>query len=148
MINDLLVPKSKDNIIKQLNCLSIEEKNKRLIKAAEKGRLDIIKLLIEYEVDINVKDENGDSILMIASLYNHLEIAELLIKMGANVNIKDGDAALMKATRNNRLYLVNLLIKAGAYINIKNKNSFTALLLAKAYYYKNIIDLLIKNGAK
>src|SRR5208337_3229706 len=40
---------------------------------------------------INLKDNYGNTALILVSLYNNKDIAELLIKAGADLNLKDND---------------------------------------------------------
>ena len=56
----------------------------------------MVKLLVENGADIDVKDYEGCSSLMWASLEGHLEIVKYLVKNGADINIKneDGKTAL------------------------------------------------------
>jgi hypothetical protein len=54
-----------------------------IVYAAEKGNLEIVKLLISKGADVNVRDSNGNSALEIAQRNRHAEIATLLIQAGA-----------------------------------------------------------------
>ena len=68
----------------------------------DKSKYDeIYRLLQQPEIDVNVRDDNGGTPLIYASLYGHLEIVELLLKSNANTDIQDtlhGWTALMQAT--------------------------------------------------
>ena len=100
--------------------------NNLLIWNASKGNLQMVKLVLEKKGDVNMKDEAGDTPLMIAAAYGHEDIVELLLKKGANVNIKNNygmsvlDAAvgyIMMTTQSskfNNSKLFNLLNDAGA----------------------------------
>jgi len=115
-INNLFKPKSKDNIVRDLNNLSQEAKDKNLKMASIAGKLDVVKLLIEVGVDINAKDIYGDTALIYASAYNHKEIVEILIEVGADISIKNNIffTALKYASKKGHKDIVKLLIKAGA----------------------------------
>jgi ankyrin repeat protein len=115
-INDLLVPKSKEAIIKELNILSQEEKDKKLLYLAYKGQIAVVKLLIEVGADVNAKNINGTTVLMWASRYDKLEIVKYLIENGADINAKNffGSTALNIVICNNKLNIINLLKKYGA----------------------------------
>ena len=100
--------------------------NNLLIWNISKGNLQMVKLILEKKGDVNMKDEAGDTPLMIAAAYGHEDIVELLLKKGANVNIKNNygmsvlDAALgyimmtTKSSKFNNSKLFNLLNDAGA----------------------------------
>jgi len=86
---------------------------------------------------------------------NNIQIARMLIEVGANVNIQNdyGDTPLIMATNKGGIYLVELLINAGADIDIQDTNGDTALLSAIYNDYEDItkmwiiVNLLIDAGA-
>ena len=51
----------------------------------------ILKLLLEKRADIDVKNDDGQTPLIVAVTKGELEIVRLLIKKGANVNAVDDD---------------------------------------------------------
>ncbi|WP_044282901.1 ankyrin repeat domain-containing protein [Candidatus Amoebophilus asiaticus] len=67
--------------------------------------------LIQKEAKVNDKDNNGNSLLHLASEKGHINIANLLIDKGANINDKDknGYSPLHWAAQNGRLNVVDLL---------------------------------------
>jgi len=115
-LKDILQPKSKEQIIKDLNELSIEEKKSLLINAAYYGRKDFVELLIKAGTDVNVRTSYGWSALIYAATNGSKDIVELLLKAGADVNTKDngGRSALMLAARYGRKDIVELLKRYGA----------------------------------
>ena len=60
-----------------------------IIKLIKKNDIEGVRRAIEKGADVNIQDEYGNTALIIAILYNTLEIAELLLKAGADRNIKD-----------------------------------------------------------
>ena len=64
------------------------------------GNIEIIKLLLEYDIDIDAVDIDGDSALLLAVHEKNAEIVETLLQKGANVNFQDEDlrTALFYAT--------------------------------------------------
>jgi len=116
-IGNILKPKSKEDIIKDLGNLSQKEKNKNLFNAIFNNNIEEVKLLIEAGANVNAKDEYGYIPLIIASANNYKEIVKLLIE--ANVNVKNEDAfkALKYSIINNYEEIVKLLIEAGVKLN-------------------------------
>ena len=53
--------------------------------AIRSGDLETIKSFVEQGIDVNAVDNYGESALMMASRWGHLEIVELLISKGADV---------------------------------------------------------------
>ncbi len=97
----------------------------------------------------NVRDKNGRTLLMVASLTGDLENLHTLIKAGADLNAKDrsGDTALHKAINTDKLESVRALIKAGADPNIKRNTGSTPLHIATRLENLPILHTLIEAGA-
>ena len=70
-------------------------------------------MLIDRGADVNYKDKNGNTPLMIASRYSSIETAKLLIDRGADVNARNKrrNTALILAISEE---IINLLKEAGA----------------------------------
>jgi ankyrin repeat protein len=110
------------------------------------GNTEAIKYFIYLDLDLNIKDNKGETPLFKALNYslrddsktkNCFDFVEFLITLGADINIqdKDGNTPLYYATKNAldfKLYqpLITLL-KYKADSNIKNNIGFTPLDLAK-----------------
>lgn len=99
------------------------------LASIEYENLEMIKYLLEKGADINVKNEDGSTALMTASMYGNLEIIKYLIENGADINSKDNDdsTALIYASKWGNLETVEYLVKNGADINIKDIENKTAL---------------------
>lgn len=64
----------------------IDDKN--IVEAVKKGNITEINEIIQKGTDINSRDENGDTILMIACFNENINIIKLLLENGASVNLK------------------------------------------------------------
>jgi len=84
-----------------------------LIYAASGGHLDILRLLLTGEADINSTSDNGTTALMMAVRGNHVDAVTFLLSNGANPAIRNehGDNALNWAQKQNHQTLVELLKK-------------------------------------
>jgi ankyrin repeat protein len=60
-----------------------------LMWAAENGKINSARILLEYGVDIDLKNNDDMTALHWAAKNGHLDITELLLEYNANVNIKD-----------------------------------------------------------
>ncbi len=113
-----------------------------------------VKSFIKAGADVNAKNENDDTALILAAGSGATEVVKILIKTGADVNAKNenGDTALILAAEESSfetcyIKTVKVLIKAGADVNAKNKNGDTALILAAEEGSFEAVKVLIKAGA-
>jgi ankyrin repeat protein len=63
--------------------------DKELLTACENGHTDIVELLLDRGSDINVKDEYGNTPLIMASRNGHVDIIQLLLDNGADIEVTD-----------------------------------------------------------
>lgn len=133
--------------------LSLLEKNKN-----KTGVSEIIKLINEGGINASSKTEIniGDVVhyanstpLMIASSYNHYNIAKALIDNGALVNLRAGDGfnALMEAVRTGNIEIAKLLIEYNSDINIKNKDGKNMIMIVCEKGNEEMFNLLVENNA-
>ena len=66
--------------------------------------------------DINAKNSNGGTPVLIASEFGHLAVVQLFTKWNASLDeqMKNGYSALLFAIRNGHLPIVKHLLNAGA----------------------------------
>ncbi|ACE06627.1 hypothetical protein Aasi_1317 [Candidatus Amoebophilus asiaticus 5a2] len=87
--------------------------------AVRKGYVEIVRLLLEYGVDVNTKSsisQRSKSPLYIAAGKGHVEIVKLLLKHGANINDMN-QVPLYAAAKKGHTELVRLLLEHGADVN-------------------------------
>ncbi len=116
--------------------------------AARIGRVDIVNsLLAEDPERVSAKDKEGLTPLHFAALYDHKEIAELLIAKGADVNAKDKDG-WTPLHETGKKDVAELLIAKGADVNAKDKEGLTPLHFAALYDHTAVAELLRRRGGK
>jgi hypothetical protein len=91
--------------------------NSLLKFALEYGYLDIVKFLIERDININFTFENHETPICYAIEHGYIDIVKYLVKRGANIHFDD-DLPLYNATVNNYSDIVKYLTKRGAHENI------------------------------
>ena len=150
-------------LLEQFNVLNTTQKEKEekqqlkhsseltipIIDAAKIGNIEVVKLLLTKNVDVNIQNEEGQTTLMEASQNGHTQIVELLLKKNADVNIqnKKGVTALMLASQNGHAQVIKLLLKENADVNIQIEDGRTGLVLASQNGHTQIVELLLKENA-
>jgi hypothetical protein len=106
-----------------------------------------IKALVECGADINLRNDDGRTPIMMASIHrsggSRSSVVKALIKLGADLNCKDNKGKF--ATDLADAKALAILIKAGAAINIKSKNALMTAI--DAGDLDSTVDLLSR-GAK
>ncbi|KAK6352070.1 hypothetical protein TWF730_008902 [Orbilia blumenaviensis] len=119
---------------------------KLLLSAAEKGRDDVVGLLLEMgNIDLSVQGWGGRTPLMEATCRGNNKIVRLLLEKGADIKAKDADnrTSLVYAVRYQNLYIVTLLLEHGALDRSPGSASWSLLFdAAEASWDDQIIHLL------
>ncbi len=104
--------------------------SKSLIDAVNDNDLEMVKLLIKCGADANIKNENGETVLICAIKKRNTDIVKYLISHGADVNAKDnnGDTPLICAVKKKSISMVKHLIEHGADVNAKDNDGDTPLI--------------------
>jgi len=96
----------------------MDGKSEDLFAACRDGDLDIVKKLLDEGVDVNFRDEQGFTFLLIASIFSeHLGIVDELISRGADVDAVDDHnrSPMMVIFRNTySIQIVKKLLDYGA----------------------------------
>jgi ankyrin repeat protein len=108
----------------------------------------VAQALTDAQSDVNVKDNDGKTLLMYALSYDRVpdQIVDTFLAKGAKVNEKDnkGNTALMLCTNERR---ARALIDKEADINAKNNRGETILAVAVSRGRADVVALLIDKGA-
>jgi ankyrin repeat protein len=126
------------------------ELRKKTLEAAASGDLTHIEQYLASGADVNLRDENNDTPLIVSSRNGHAEIVQLLISKGADVKATNNarSTALSAASEGGHAKVVKLLLAAGgADVNAKNAQGWTALALACAGGHADVVELLLRGKA-
>jgi ankyrin repeat protein len=101
--------------------------------------------LYTAKTNVNGKDSNGHTLLMLAAATSHTEIVNRLLEAKADVKAKSkaGQTALMFAVLRNNAEIVNHLIAAKANPNDKDPDGVTVLMVAAGMGNAKIANDLI-----
>lgn len=86
-----------------MSAAQVEDKGQKdrtpLMEAASAGHLEIVRLLISHNADVNAHSSTGNTPLMFACTGGHLEVVKELLGHGANVEEQNenGHTPLMEA---------------------------------------------------
>ncbi len=127
-----------------------DQLNRDLLEAVGNGDKLAVEKLLGQGADPNAKDGNGKSLLALAVIDDHNEIARALLKKGADVNAADakGKTPLMEAVIEGHLGAVRLLLDNGAAVDAVDNNKMTALSHANQNGRGEIAKALEAKGAK
>ena len=112
--------------------------------ASREGDLQTVMEMVEAGKDIDVQDRGGNTPLMVAISYGHINVVEYLLENGAQVNHRAVYqwTPLMEAVSNRRIQMVKLLLEYGADPSAINNDGNTALDIAVEKNDEAIVQLL------
>lgn len=122
-----------------------------LKRAIEGHHAEAAKVIIDSgKADLNAKDPEGKTPLIVALNNGEREIAEALIAKGADVKAKDKNdvTALHSALRMGQAEIATALVEKGADVNGADKTGQTPLTLAQQRGLTDMVALLKQKGAK
>lgn len=115
-----------------------------IIKLVSKNDIQGVRNALENNIDVNSKDANKRSLLLIATNNRHIEMAKLLVKYGASVNLQadNMDSPFLYAGASGQTELVKLFLDHGARFDLFNRYNGTALIPACERGHVETVKLL------
>jgi hypothetical protein len=104
-----------------------------------------VRLLLGARADVNVKDPDGRTALILASGRGYVEVVRLLLGAKANANARgdDGSTALMWASQAGHVEVVRALLAEGADVNSEDRAGRTALIGASYNGHLDVVKALL-----
>ena len=111
--------------------------------------LEEIKELLKKGADVEASNKYGTRALIVATIYEHLDVVKCLVEHGADLEAKDGagQTALIKAAMCGNLDKVKYLAECGAVLEAKDGDGKTALRNAADMRYLEVVKYLAECGA-
>jgi ankyrin repeat protein len=132
-----------------------------LNSAALYGDVEMVQVLLDYQVDVNARDDHGWTPLHDVAVRNFpsarlhnvvqssLDVAQILLGGGADVNPRsnDGRIPLHQAAMMGSARLVRMLLKHGANVAAEDKEGRTPLHEAAKTGSAEVVRMLLEHGA-
>ena len=118
-------------------------------RAASIGDVEVLKVLLHRQFDLEAKRRDGHTALHIATANCHGSMVKLLLQAGADPHAMthDGRNALLFAVENRASSIIAILVKYGSNIDTLNGDGLTPLHIAAMNDDSSLIRALLKNSA-
>jgi len=103
-------------------------------------------LLADPQTNVETRNKQDESPLMLAALKGYLDVAKQLIARDADVN-KPGWAPLHYAATKGDIPMIELMLENDAYIDAESPNGSTPLMMAAQYGTPEAVKVLLNAGA-
>ena len=102
-------------MLRQLMSYFPQRREKGLIRAAEDGRLDLVRNLLEAGANPNAKSDGDVTVLIWAAARGHVEVVKVLLQSGAepNARTRKGRTAIEIAMQEGHDHVAALLRENG-----------------------------------
>lgn len=118
-----------------------------LLIALRESSPKVAKLLLDDpKTQVEVRNAQDESPLMLAALRGYLDLCQALIARDADVN-KPGWTPLHYAATGGHLQISKLLLEHSAYIDAAAPNGSTPLMMAAMFGTAEVVQLLLDSGA-
>jgi ankyrin repeat protein len=116
---------------------------------ARRGEAATLAAVISKGVPPNLRNEKGDSLVMLASYHGHADAVRTLIEHGANPDLRNdnGQTPIAGAAFKGFKEVIEALLAAGADVEGASPDGRTALMVAAMFNRTEIVELLIAHGA-
>jgi ankyrin repeat protein len=122
--------------------------NSALMYAAEKGNMQIMKMLVAAGADVNASGFNGATPLFLAIFNNDFQATKYLLEQGADPNVKDdfGVTPLLYTAATNQYQSADLLLFYDADPDVRDAEGNDPLMAAVTFENMETSDVLLQNG--
>jgi ankyrin repeat protein len=146
---------SPDTARRELFLRGYDYKPAVFLDAAKDGDTLGVKLFLIAGMSPEVRNDAGETPLLLAARYDHAQAARALLERGADVNARDkrGFTPLMRAVLNGSMETVQTITEFKPDLNAQttdpdpNTSGSTALMYAVAKDRKDVLDMLLDAGA-
>jgi hypothetical protein len=120
--------------------------------ASGRGHAEVVHLLLQHNVDVNIRDSSGGmwTPLHSASRLRYSNVVQLLLEHGADVTAQTAanNTPLWLASSSGHVEVVRLLLDHGADVHTRGQNSRTPYQTAIQSGHVDVAQLLLEHGAE
>ena len=126
-----------------------DEGSTPLYLAAENGRLQVVRMLLEHGANVGAEDNQGKTPLHGAAKAGRVEVVRMLLEHGANVGAEDnqGKTPLHGAVKDGWVEVVRMLLEHGANVGAEDNQGKTPLHGAAEDGMVEVVRMLLEHGA-
>jgi ankyrin repeat protein len=137
-------PPSRSQIDPELLALAQE-----VFDLARRGDASMLAAVLEKGVPPNLRNDKGDSLVMLASYHGHADAVRTLLERGADPNLRNdnGQTPIAGAAFKGFDKVIETLLAHGADVEGASPDGRTALMVAAMFNRTAIVELLIAHGA-
>jgi ankyrin repeat protein len=116
---------------------------------ARRGDASMLAAVLEKGVPPNLRNDKGDSLVMLASYHGHVDAVRALLERGADPDLRNdnGQTPIAGAAFKGFDKVIETLLAHGADVEGASPDGRTALMVAAMFNRTAIVDLLIAHGA-
>ena len=121
----------------------------QVFNKARDGDAAMLAALLSKGLPANLRNQKGDTLLMLASYHGHVEAVKVLLEHDADPEIRNdnGQSPIAGAAFKGDLQMVKTLVEGGAQVEGASFDGRTALMMAAMFNRAEIVDYLISKGA-
>ena len=121
---------------------------KEMFDYARTGDAATLARLLALGVPANLRNEKGDTLLMLACYHGHLDAARVLLEHGADTEIwnDNGQLPLAAAVFKDYREIAELLLAKGARVDGAAPDGRTALMMAAMFNRTAMLELMLAHG--
>lgn len=134
---------------RQMNDEEAAQFAEQVFDVARSGDATMLARLLEKGLPPNLRNHNGDTLLMLATYHGHLEAAKVLLEHKADPLIANdkNQLPMAGAAFKGNLPMVQLLVEQGTPVDGASADGRTALMMAAMFNRTAMVDYLLTQGA-
>ncbi len=116
--------------------------------ASQNGHLNVIRVLMKFNVDLEIEDKDGDRAIHHAAFGNESNVIEFLAKSNCDLNSRNKrlQTALHIGVNKGHVEVVKMLLKCGAHSSLCDSEGDTPIHDAISKKRDDMVEILLENN--